>query len=111
MTRLLARVNERLDEIEAGPVMWVVTVFIASFIGALIWGSDTIVHVVGGVGIAWLIRNVGLQHSRTDEALDEADKAHKRVEAVEHHLTGLEPAGSGRHARVGLTQDRGELAA
>lgn len=98
MTRLLARVNERLDEIEAGPVLWVVTAFIASFIGALIWGSDTIVHVVGGVGIAWLIWNVGLLHSRTDEALDEADKAHKRVDAVQNYLTGLEPEGAGRHA-------------
>jgi hypothetical protein len=96
---LLARINSRLDEIEAGPAVAAVAVFLAVSIAGLIFGGQNVLNVVLIVSGAVLAWNGGLLHSRADEALDNADKAHGRVQAVEDHLTGNEAPGVGRHSR------------
>jgi hypothetical protein len=97
----LAHLRARLDDVEAGPAVIAVAVFLLTSIAALIFGGQLVLNVVliaAGVVLFW---NFGLLHSRADEALDNADKAHGRVQAIQDHLTGLEPTGTGKHSSKG----------
>jgi hypothetical protein len=96
--RALARINDRLDETDAGTVIVCSTIFMGVFLAALIWGGALItdlVLVAGVVSVAWYAGTVG---SRADRASDDADVARGKTEAIEDHLTGLEPHSGGRHS-------------
>lgn len=97
MRRAWARLEERLDEIDGKPVLIAVTLFIAAFLAALIWGGDQVLDVVLAVAFVGLALYCGLVRARSDQALDETDKNTGRINAVENHLSGLDAAGSGKH--------------
>lgn len=90
----------------ASTVTKVASVVLAVISGALIAGLWAVaglhlewlaITVLTG-WVAWLHWDRATVHDKVDRATDDADRATGRVEAVENHLTGIEPAGSGRHA-------------
>lgn len=50
------------------------------------------------VWVLWLHLDRANVHDKADAATDDADQAIGRIEAVEHHLSGNEPASTGRHS-------------
>lgn len=69
---------------------------IAALIAALAFGRAA-VDVVLVLGFLWFLWDRITAHDRIDEALERSDEAHGRIEAVENHLSGLEPASQGKH--------------
>lgn len=63
------------------------------------WGLTNLVVLVLVGWVLWLHLDRVNVHERAGEAVARAGQAVARVEAVENHLTGMEPAGTGRHAR------------
>lgn len=86
-----------MTEAQVRAVLICIALFMVASIAAMALGGIA-VDVVLVVGLLWLVWDRTTVHERTDEAIDDADKAVRRIEAVENHLTGLEPPSTGRHA-------------
>jgi hypothetical protein len=98
MTALLARLNSRLDEIEAGPAVIGTAVFLAASIAVWVFLGQAGLNVVFITGGAVLFWNFGLLHSRADEALEQGDENKGQIEDVKTVLFRNE-TGNGKHAK------------
>lgn len=87
-----------MTDAQARSVVAGVALIAAALIAALAWGRAA-VDIVLVVGFLWLLWDRGTLYERVDVTDDRSDLALGKVEAVEHHLSGLEPEGAGRHAR------------
>lgn len=86
-----------LPKVGAGVLAAAVVATVIGLWNAAGLGFGALVDVVQFGLIGWLIWNRVPIHARVDEALDVADETKGRIEAVENHLSGLEPPSRGKH--------------
>lgn len=98
-TGFVAEASLRLKVVAVGLLV------LAAVVLALVWigfGLDPVWLAVTALAVhaIWLHRDRFTVHGHTDEARADASEAVGRIEAVENHLTGLEPPSSGKHAKT-----------
>lgn len=72
-----------------------------------VWLAAVTVIALGALAVAFtLALTVNGMREQVDRADDTSDLALGKVQAVENHLTGIEPPGVGRHAHSGATAYR-----
>lgn len=86
-----------MTDAQARAVIGGLAIIIAALIAALAWGQ-TALNVTLVVALLWLLWDRVPIHERAEQAQDDADLARGKAEAIEAHLSGLEPEGTGRHA-------------
>ena len=86
-----------LTDAQARALIGGLAIVIAAIIAALAWGQNAL-NTTLVAAILWLLYDRVPIHERAEQAQDDADIARGKAEAIEAHLTGLEPEGTGRHA-------------
>lgn len=72
-----------------------------------VWLAAVTVIALGALAVALtLAAQLNGMREQVDRADDTSDLALGKVQAVENHLTGIEPASAGRHAHSGATTYR-----
>lgn len=100
---LLAAARERFEEIEPGPVLIAVTLYLLGFLAAAAWGPEHLPELVTAGMVVGLGRYADSLRRENAELRAVAELGLGKVQAVEAHLSGTLPASTGRHAEVSVT--------
>lgn len=87
-----------MTDAQARSVVAAVALVLLTAIGALALGFSTALLLTLAVGYLWLLWDRVAVHERVDVTDDRSDLALEKAKAIENHLTGLEPPGTGKHA-------------